>query len=1359
MMSWNRRRKVLLFVLPGLLLVGVVALGVARHLLSSGFAAREVAEQLQSLLGGRVEVGAAHIGLEGESSVQDITAYDTTDNPRPWLRIRGVQADLSVARILTHTQPTNIQLDGAEVVLHFDSDGHLVTRLPSSKGGARPLPHLHIKEGELTLAQAGRDPMVLHGVTAEVTAGADGEMKIEGRVHDPYWSDWSVDGRYAPEQNTASLVLDTKSCDITMAKLRSVPFIPASVWEQVQVEGETPARVALDFKLGEEKPSVHYRVELSPHHTHVRVASINLEADRANGKVVVDDNVVKLDNVVGEVANGAITTDANMNFRDAPTRMTFKLGVRDAVLHDLPKTWRVPEGIDGRLTGSADVVVTVNHGKVQTTGTGEGVINQPKIGFIRPTRPIHLYLHADGQRLHFRRTPPPTAAPVALVKNEPAVEERVEEGGPALGGGEDRGAADVPLSPGGLAKLVGRGVNGFTQALSRGIGQASRVLTRGEREAPRPAKPAAPTYLDVDFSLKDVDIAQLIKSLKLQLPYAITGRLTTQAHVSVPINTPGDTKAYRFQGTVKLSHLEVAGVEVSEAQARARYADGVLDLHEFRGQLLPPGKPDEKRPPGTFDGTARVQVVPQGDLEAELKLEHLPLDFALEALPKATAQAEGALSGDVKARVPLARLTEPAAWRGSANLTSRSIRLYGLTLRDAAVGLTVEEGRARLGRLTANLEGAPVKGSGEVQLTGAYPVTADLRLQKADLAVLQRLSPSLRPPVTVAGTASLEANVTGTLSPMELNIAGKAEADNLVAEGVKVNHVAFNWTKGPDRLALREIQASLYGGEVTGSVVVPLNATLPGTADVKIQRVNARALAEALASPVRVEGRVSGSVTGKLAAGKTGQQRSWTTDLNVQAPELRIQGIPAQALQGTVDSHDGKTTYSLEGKSLGGTFKLNGELPPREQPREDSPPGQAGGRGSLELRNAQLSALWAAYNITGLLSRLEATVSLRLDYRHTGPRHRPEGTGRLNVSNVTWDQQLLSDNLRGEITLAPNFLDLHDIYGSLGQGQFNGRFVFGLVRTYRSWFRLNVQQVDASVLLTPLPSAAGNLKGPVDMDLHGRIDSEWSGSGNIVLMHGQVFGMDVTEWRLPVNFTFDPTEGNGGVTVRDSTAVIARGRGAGHAIALYWGNGLRLDGTFRFYDVDLRTLFRHHPSVAAYASGRMSGRIDFSGQQMRSLNDLTARVQADFQQAQALQFPLLREIAPYLRAGVSQSTFQSGDLRGLLRGGIFRVQRLTLNGNVLGLIIQGNVTVGGRLDLDVTAASGTLNPSRLSILGLQVPDIGAIPRLVMAELASLLANRVLHLRVTGTLNSPVIRVQPLPLTEEVARFFLGRLAD
>ncbi len=1428
-------RKPLVFIPLALLVLGVGVLAAVKIYLSSGRATRQVAERLQDLLGGRVEVGNAQIGLVGDSTVRGIQAFAEGDDSKPWLQIDDVTADMSALSALRGQSPDAIGLQGARLALRFSSSGHLVTQLPSHKKGPAQIPRLHIVNGELTLDQEGQPPMIIHGINADITS-AGGALTLTGTVTDTFWGHWTAQGAFDSSGGTGSVTLDSAAVQVTMDKLRSIAFVPPKVWQAVQIEGTTPAHVRLDVANEGAKPTVHYHVEVSPHEAHVHVPSIDLDAVDATGKAIIADQIVQLEDVHGKIAQGAITTSGKLNFRDEPTRLAFKVGVKDVVLHDLPRSWKVPKNINGLLTGAADLLLTIEQGKVKTAGSGEGVISQASWGGLKIKKPIRLALHSDGNRFHFRQPQPVTVAPqearqiVARAEAVGAAPPSPPTPLPRSGGegsknppsnkgegsndtlprrGEENkdtpsrrgeGGNDTPLSPPGgrgvegeggetaaeaddqgdglledaparLVGLLARGVQRGMDELSRGMDATARTLNKLKP----PSQPGeAPTYLDVDLNLQNVDLAQLVQRLKLQLPYTIAGRLTIQVHASIPINTPGDMKAYRLRGTAKMPGFDVAGLEMTNVEARVRYADGVLELNELRGQMP---RPKEPRTVGKFDGSARVQVVPQGDLRANLKTEAIPLDAVLNLLPATKGQATGVLSGTVEAQAPMARLTDPATWNGSANLTSPSIEVYGLLLQNASAQVKVGQGKAQLTTFKADWSGTPLLGEGELQLKDNYAFKAELHTGRTDLTALNRLAPSFRPPIEIKGQAELKGRVSGTLKPFRFDTTGEAHARELVAEGVTVDNLSFRWSRVKDGLKLDAIKAELYGGEVTGSAVVPLTPTATGTANVRIRNVDVQTMAKSLPKfPVRLEGKVSGTVNGELSAAADGRPRAWTSDVELTAPRLRVQGIPAEKLKGTIDSHDGKTSYRLDGESLGGTFTIKGDLPAaRKQSQNRSPHAprevydfevaarkqqEEQGQGRLDVRGARLSRLWDAYNITGGLSHLRGTFSISLPYRHVGPRAYPVGNGAFRIVDVRWDDELLSDNLQGDVRLSEDALQLGNITGDAAGGLFLGQFMFGLRAGARSWFQIELQQAEASRLLVPLPEVAAHVKGPVDVSLRGRIGPEWEGGGGATLVRGQVYGLDVTEWRIPMQFAFSPTQGTGELMVRDSHARIAQGR-ARFESTLNWGNGLRLAGTLLFYQVDLRTLLRHSPEVSSYASGRVSGRIDLSGSEMRSLCDLRAIVQAKLEQGQPLQMPVLRQITPYLRPGASSATFQSGELKGRLANCIFTIQRMTMVGDLLQLIIEGTVNTAGNLNLEVTAQTGLfcLNPAKANAMNSRLPLIGAIPRLLLYEASSLFANRVVHLRVTGTIRSPTVRLEPILLmTEEAIRFFLGRAA-
>ncbi len=278
--------------------------------------------------------------------------------------------------------------------------------------------------------------------------------------------------------------------------------------------------------------------------------------------------------------------------------------------------------------------------------------------------------------------------------------------------------------------------------------------------------------------------------------------------------------------------------------------------------------------------------------------------------------------------------------------------------------------------------------------------------------------------------------------------------------------------------------------------------------------------------------------------------------------------------------------------------------------------------------------------------------------------------------------------------------------------------VYNLHDPERSYFNLILEQVDASALLAAYPDAAAQVQGPVDLRLRGNLGRRWHGSGGADLTRGRVFGAAVDELHLPVTFEFSPARQSGRVAIRDANAQLAGGRATGQA-EFDWSGGEapRLEGNARFNNAEVRSLVKPGGSLGSYLVGRITGRVDFGSDGLRSLDDLEATVSATLADSQALEIPVLNVLAPYLAPGQSATTFQKGDLRGRLSRGVFRLQRLTLSSSIARMAIVGTVNTQGRLNLDVTGSTGTLgvNPTFLQAIGLRIPAVGPIPVSLILE--------------------------------------------
>jgi hypothetical protein len=395
-----RRARHLLFALLGLVLVaGVVAL-VGCHYLSSPEAAARVAASLEEAYGGPVQLARVDLGF-GSTTLYGLRLGEVGDDPgQPaWASADEVVADVSAMGLVSgHASPRRLTLRRPVLTLRFNREGHLLTRLPRRDCGARPLPTIVLEDGQVTIQQEGHPDLVVNGIQATL-APDDDALVLAGTVDDDHWGHWTLVGNLNPVTAAGSGTLRTTQIHLTEPMLRDLPFVSPNVWVQFQADGDSPVELTLRYDPA--GPAFHYRVALEPEHTRLHVAAIDLHAEEAHGKVVIEDGVVHLTDVQGRTAEGTIQTNGVLNFRSQPAKLQFGITAQRLDLRQLPHKWPLPPAVDGRLSGEADLLVTVVNGKAHTTGDGKGEITEARLLGLH-ARVIPLKLHADGERFHFK---------------------------------------------------------------------------------------------------------------------------------------------------------------------------------------------------------------------------------------------------------------------------------------------------------------------------------------------------------------------------------------------------------------------------------------------------------------------------------------------------------------------------------------------------------------------------------------------------------------------------------------------------------------------------------------------------------------------------------------------------------------------------------------------------------------------------------------------------------------------------------------------------------------------------------------------------------------------------------------------
>jgi translocation and assembly module TamB len=1340
-----RRFLLILLAVVVILIIGLVI--AARLYVRSDRVRKQVAGRLETIYGGPVVVEDADIGVVGDSTLRGLRFYEPGQaGQEPWVTVGTVKTDVSALDLLRGVMPKEITLGDPTVTLRLDSEGRLLTQLPEAGQGETAPPVIHVEGGKVTVRQEGRPDMVVSGVRADLRPDG-GQVKITGTVSDSEWGEWSLDGSMDRGAGSLTATLKTDRADVTQEKLLRIPVVPAAVWKEVEASGPTP--VEFTFRHDPRAQRVnHYRVELHPDGAAITLPTLALETRDVRGGVIVEDELVTLTKANGKALGGELGVDGTLDFRGKENVYHLAVTARGLDVGQVPEAWGLDERLrrlGGRLSGKADLTVRYD-GEVHTSGEGKGEITGVMLGGKATTVELRLSPTRKGFGLgqpqpqgRLPGTVPSTrysvlstqlAALILLQPPAPESSSLVRDATDAVTGGAKAAAG------------------GFLDLGRKAVGS----LPKGDVLKPKPAG-TPPTYLDVSLNLKDVDLARLVEDLQLKVPFEVSGRLSMKVQASLPVNQANDLKLYKVTGTATLPTFSLSGVDMKDVTAKVRYDNGVLRLEELRGRLAG-GKADA----GTFQGTARLGVIPEGDLTADLTLTDIPLAQILRAAG-IKEEVAGAVSGSANLRAPAGKLRDPAAWEGSGKLKSDRVGAFGWALTDAAATVRVARGRLTVSDVTAKLEGAPVSGSGEAKLTAPYTYEGKLELARGDLASVQRLAPSVRPPLTVAGQFGITAEVNGTLSPFTAKVSGTGTGKDVKVEKVSVGRLDFRWSVGDDVLKLTDVKAGLYGGEVTGSAAVPLIAKREGKLDLRVKDVDAGDLVRDVpAVPLRLEGKVSGTIKGTMPAADG--ERRFDGDVDLSAPKLRVQGLPTEKLTGTVTYRKGVGEYHLKGGLLGGTFELEGQIPPRPAEKGAAPAKPPPADSRLEIRGAQLGRLGEALGARGSLDQLHGRVDLDVDFHLDPADYQPVGTGAVTVTRLRWGDQVIADSLRGDVVLSDGEARVRNLSGEVGGGTVRGQIVLRLREPSRSRFNVTLDSADAARVLAPWPSLAANVTGSIDARLRGTLGRTWTGGGDVVLTRGKVAGVEVSEWRVPLRFEAAPARGRAEITVDEMSAQVAHGRVTGRG-TFGFGSDTHTSGNVRFSGVDMRALLRPLTDSTAIGGGLASGRIDFSGNNVRSLDDVTATVDASFAQAQAFQMPVLSSLVPFVARGQSGSTFQSGQLRGRLANGVFRVQGLSLSGNVLSLFAQGNVTTAGRLNLDVTATTGLVGAGSgvLRLLGLRLPAFGPVPLSLLVEATSFFSNTSIHLIVTGTVRTPVVRIEPLSLlTDEAARFLLLRAA-
>ncbi len=1331
----------------GLLLAALVVV-----LLRSWILPALLVSQIEAQTGGRATIGSWWLG-GSSAGLTRLALYETRADGAPlWAAADRVGTDLSLQGLLRgQFLPRRITIDGARLTLRLDRAGKLLTPISAhSSGGSGALPTLVMRNAEVTIRQEGRPELTLKRIQVRL-ASYQGKVQLAARSDDPDWGPVEALGEFANSFRTGRVEVNSKrGITVDPAKVERIPFVPPEVWTNVLPDGTVDAQMTLEISAD---GTCRTRIEVGLRNTRVKSTALNLTSGHTSGKVVVDGARVTLEKVAGDAIGGRVEASGTLDFSLAPPQFDLSLGLQGINVADAPKSWQLDQSrVTGRLAGTARLKAALLRDGIDLSGsTGEAEVTDGSIQGI-PVKALKLVMHADRNELRYEsKVPGASELQRTLQKLLDAV--------PELSASKTFDGLRSPQTLPGQPK-------------SAGMGPGPSEVPKHRDAMPKTGGFQLPRSITTKIALQDVDLSKLVARSKLllgsRMAIPVSGKLDLKAEATIPLGALRELKDYVFHGELSLRGASIFQVDVGTLAARLDLAGGVLELSDLRGQLVDrpdggPGNPpppasrvprEGPLPPGAFRGSLRAEVSPPGRLNVRLEGNELPLgEVAAPVFPPPTP-VSGLLSLDAAADATLANAADPKAWSVRGRAQSVQLGYQASRLDSVALGFTLRDGRLNVSECTAKLKGRPLSANLTLELSRPYAITSRLDMAEWDIAALAALIPSFPQPAPIVGSLSAHAEADGTLFPANLTSKGEGRFGRFQTGPVPLGDVTFRWATIGDTIVISDVDAHPFGGRIVAEARVPTVRGRPIEGSATLEKLDMAGVATAIPGQ-RLK--LSGEAGGKLGFAIASDISKLETNIALSAPTLKVDGIPVEQVQASLVAHKGVVSYVLSADSLGGRLRFDGSVP-----LADISAGKAA-EGELRATDLGLEPLWKALGLSGAAGRLEGVASLDANIR-AGRIGREDGVwahGLAELRDLSWGKHHSLGQVRGTIALMPDSWWIEPLEGGLFGGLANGRAwgTFPTKRPAKAGFELRIDRAALHQLLAFEPELAKHSEGFGTLRMAGEMDESCRASAELDVTHGRIYGVAVSELRAPAELVLNPTTGTGQLHVRHWNARIAGGRVRGNAL-LHVGTEPSFQGEVVVTELDLESVTRLMSDARRTESGRITGRIGLSGHHLAHPRSYRGRVDLALSDASLISLPVVREIDKFLGASRG-GLFENGEFHGMILNKQLNIDQSTLQGRLAQLHASGTVGFDGQLNLEVLVNTNQIIPETGQALVSKIPGLSnVLNRRDQSALrvANYLSNRLLKLRVTGTVGNPSTAIDPSVVVADTAvAFFSGVL--
>nr|WP_286764427.1 AsmA-like C-terminal region-containing protein [Rhodopirellula sp. UBA1907] len=504
--------------------------------------------------------------------------------------------------------------------------------------------------------------------------------------------------------------------------------------------------------------------------------------------------------------------------------------------------------------------------------------------------------------------------------------------------------------------------------------QQPAVQPPGRRENAAPAE----RYWESQWAFREIDVAKLaerLRSIGIDLGIPLEGNVTVQFEVGVPWTSLTDGAAYQFDGTLTSSRLVVDRFEFLDLRTTVRYRDGVATLSSLTGSAVESGEASNDPTKGNFTGSGSLELVPQGDASAKLKVD----DISLAPITKLVASLfpsyepmlpkDGELSGDVQFRAPIHRIDDIASYDLEGTFQADALELGGLPPADLKVGkVVIRNGRLRADKIdlqttpTSNPSAVRMIGRADLPLTGngsfSFQVAAD-DLPIGQVSEWIAASESSEQEGLVQGKLDFRIQGSGELNDraeqLQWNIAGSLASPSIQVAGVdlgsfehdvrftptnfaltprrqsselparfKIHSVESEYQLTETAFDLTSLTATLFGGQISGQATVPRRDQEDLVVDLNFRDIRPELRLPVSSSiELKIASTLSGEFDWKVPLNRLSDPVAHRGSAKLIASSIMLGEASIGDLNANVSTDQGKFQFDLNGDLFDGTVQGN----------------------------------------------------------------------------------------------------------------------------------------------------------------------------------------------------------------------------------------------------------------------------------------------------------------------------------------------------------------------------------------------------------------------------------------------------